>query len=102
MATEWDAEQSLYEAVKACAESAVEKQDADVLKVAAESFSLIRYGPQGGDYELKREAHDHTEAATTARNEYEGVSRTEHKGTSDYHETHHPDGAGRRAPGFGE
>lgn len=94
MATREEAEAALFDAIGACAASAVEKKDGDLLKVAAEAFREVVHGPQGGAYVVART--DKTE--TFNRNETQ--SRTNY--SSDYHETHHPDGEPRRKPGFAE
>lgn len=85
-----EAEEALYGAIISCAESAAEKKDSSLLKTVAESFGEVAHGPQGGDQHFTRIAKDEQKTETAYR----------YTSSTDYHETHHPDGEPRHPPGF--
>lgn len=99
MATRGEAESALFDAIIHNAEEAkkAEKGEAaDAIDSLAQAWSRIVHGPQGGRYDFTREANDRSESLSKS----ESVGRTEHKGSSDYHETRH-DGEERERPGPG-
>lgn len=92
MASRNEAEEALYDGIVAAARSAADKQDASVLKTAAEAFREVAHGPQGGSYDAFHINRNDTTTTTHSS------SRSSH--TSDYHETHHPDAEPRQRTGF--